>query len=122
VPVVEAPPLPVVRPAPARPAAPPAGSPPAAARDPIADLIRIGGGAPPTPPALVGKPDTRTVAAGQRALAKLGYRTAKVDGVMGPDTRLAIERFERERRIPVTGEFGGRTARELAALSGIAVE
>ncbi len=104
------------------PAAAPAPAAPAA-RDPIADLIRLGGGAPPAPPAPVGKPDaTRTVSAGQRALAKLGYISAKPDGVMGPGTRQAIERFERERRLPVTGEFSGRTARELSTLSGIAVE
>jgi peptidoglycan hydrolase-like protein with peptidoglycan-binding domain len=62
------------------------------------------------------------VAAGQRALAKLGYGSTKVDGILGPETRLAVERFERERRLPVTGELGDRTARELSALTGIPVE
>ena len=71
----------------------------------------------------MGKPDpTRTIAAGQRALVKLGYGPMKADGVMGPGTRQSIERFERERQLPVTGEFSGRTARELSALSGIPVE
>jgi peptidoglycan hydrolase-like protein with peptidoglycan-binding domain len=41
---------------------------------------------------------------------------------MGPTTRQAIERFERERKIPVTGELGARTVRELAAQSGLPVE
>jgi peptidoglycan hydrolase-like protein with peptidoglycan-binding domain len=62
------------------------------------------------------------VAAGQRALAKLGYGTMKVDGIMGPETRQALDRFERERRLPATGEFSHRTARELSTLSGIPVE
>lgn len=104
------------------PVAPVAAPPPAMVRDPIGDLIRIGGGAPPAPPALVGRPETRIVAAGQRALAKLGYGTMKVDGIIGPETRQALERFERDRRLPATGEFGDRTARELSTLSGIPVE
>jgi Putative peptidoglycan binding domain len=119
----------MTRPIPVRPAgvappaaAPSAAPPQAAIRDPIGDLIRIGGGAPLAPPALVGRPETRTVAAGQRALAKLGYGTMKVDGLIGPETRQALERFERERRLPLTGEFSDRTARELSTLSGIQVE
>jgi hypothetical protein len=111
--------------APARPP-PPVPRPPAPPpppRDPIGDLIRFGGDAPPIPPALVGHPDpARTVAAGQRALAKLGYGPMKADGVLGPGTRQAIERFERDRHLPVTGEFAGRTVRELSTLSGIPVE
>jgi hypothetical protein len=95
---------------------------PPAARDAIGDLIRLGEPAP-IPPGYVGKPEpTRLVATGQRALAKLNYLSSKSDGIMGPETRQAVERFERDRRLPVTGEFGPRTARELAAQSGIAVE
>jgi hypothetical protein len=87
----------------------------------IGDIIRNGDN-PPIPPALVGKvePDRR-VSAGQRALAKLGYGVAS-DGIMGPGTRQAIERFERDRRLPVTGEFTARTVRELTTASGISVE
>jgi hypothetical protein len=111
------------RPTAVSPAQTAAAPPPVAVRDPIGDLIRLGGGAPPTPPALVGRPDpTRTIAAGQRALAKLGYGSMKTDGLLGPETRQAIERFERDRHLPVTGEFSGRTARELSVLSGIPVE
>nr|WP_281409345.1 peptidoglycan-binding domain-containing protein [Microvirga terricola] len=77
------------------------------------------GGPVPTPPANVGKSDV--VLSGQRALAKLGYNV-KPDGVMGAGTRQAIERFEQERRLPVTGDFSPRTIRELAAASGIAVQ
>jgi hypothetical protein len=101
----------------------PAVAPPAArtaARDPIAEMIRMGGPVP-VPPANVGRPDAGdSVLAGQRALARLGY-SVKVDGLMGPGTRQAIERFEQDRRLPVTGELNTRTARELSAASGIAV-
>ncbi len=93
----------------------------AAARDPIAEMIRLGGPVP-TPPANVGRQDPGDITlAGQRALARLGY-SVKVDGMMGPGTRQAIERFQQDRKLPVTGEFNGRTARELSALSGIAVQ
>ncbi|EIM25514.1 peptidoglycan-binding domain-containing protein [Microvirga lotononidis] len=101
----------------AAPAAPPVRS---ASRDPIADMIRMGGPVP-TPPANVGRADQGdTVLAGQRALARLGY-SVKVDGQMGSGTRQAIERFEQDRRLPVTGELNARTIRELSAASGIAV-
>lgn len=101
------------------PAAPPAAR--TAARDPIAEMIRMGGPVP-VPPASVGRPDLGdTVLAGQRALARLGY-SVKVDGVIGSGTRQAIERFEQDRRLPVTGEFNARTVRELSAASGITVQ
>jgi hypothetical protein len=113
-------------------AAPPARVPQAAApaapapvrsatRDPIADMIRMGGPVP-VPPANVGRSDPGdTVLAGQRALARLGY-SVKVDGMMGSGTRQAIERFEQDRKLPVTGELSARTIRELSAASGIAVQ
>lgn len=92
------------------------------ARSSISDLIRLGE-APPIPPALVGKVEpSRLVTAGQRALAKLGYGPMKADGVLGPSTRQAIERFERDRRLTVTGNFTARTVRELTAASGLPVE
>lgn len=73
------------------------------------------------PPASVGKVEADdTVLAGQRALAKIGYGV-KVDGFYGPGTRQAIEAFERDKRLPVTGEFGPRTVRELASQAGIAI-
>ena len=102
----------------AAPAAPPQAK--TAARDPIAEMIRMGGPVP-VPPANVGRPDPGDIVlSGQRALARLGY-SVKVDGVMGSGTRQAIERFEQDRRLPVTGEFSARTVRELSSHSGIAV-
>lgn len=118
-----APPAPPARaPQAAAPAAPAAAPAPArgAARDPIAEMIRLGGPVP-VPPGNVGRPDQGDVVlAGQRALARLGY-SVKVDGLMGSGTRQAIERFEQDRRLPVTGELNARTVRELSAASGIAV-
>nr|WP_255616509.1 peptidoglycan-binding domain-containing protein [Microvirga puerhi] len=76
------------------------------------------GGPVPVPPASVGKPEADPVLLGQRALAKLGYNV-KPDGLMGSETRQALERFERDRHLPVTGEFGGRTLRELTSLAGL---
>jgi hypothetical protein len=112
-----APPARAQQPAPA--AAPPAAR--TAARDPIADMIRMGGPVP-VPPGNVGRQDPGdTILAGQRALARLGY-SVKVDGLMGSGTRQAVERFEQERRLPVTGEFNARTMRELSNASGIAVQ
>ena len=49
------------------------------------------------------------MAAAQRALTKLGYGTLKSDGAIGPGTRQAIEKFERDRRLPVTGDLNSRT-------------
>ncbi|WP_048707847.1 peptidoglycan-binding domain-containing protein [Microvirga massiliensis] len=122
----EAAPVAAPRPAPAavplpvpRPATQPARE---ARRDPIAELIRAGGEAP-IPPGFVGRPEaTLSVEQGQRALEKLGYGPLRADGIMGSATRQAIERFEKDHRLPVTGELGARTSRELANASGIAIE
>lgn len=113
---------PQARVAPVAPTAPaPAPSRAPTVRDPIGEIIRMGGPVP-TPPANVGQADSGgLVLSGQKALAKLGYGI-RADGVMGAGTRQAIERFEQDRRLPVTGEFGPRTARELSSLSGIAVQ
>jgi peptidoglycan hydrolase-like protein with peptidoglycan-binding domain len=64
----------------------------------------------------------RHVASAQRALLKLGYGPLKTDGIFGQETRQAIARFERDRRLTQTGELGPRTVRELSAQSGIRVE
>ncbi len=113
-------PAPVPAPAPSPvPASPPSRT--QTVRDPIAEMIRLGGPVP-TPPANVGRSDgADVVLSGQRALARLGYGV-KVDGMMGPGTRQAIERFEQDRHLPVTGTFNARTVRELSSLSGIAVQ
>ena len=83
-----------------------AASPETARNDPIAELIA---------------PSKRVVAI-QRALADFGYGQIKPTGVSDPDTRTAIEKFERDRRLPVTGQISDRFIRELAAMTGRPLE
>lgn len=61
---------------------------------------------------------TRRLIALQRALAQYGYGQIKPTGVVDADTRAAIEKFERERKLPVTGQPSERVARELSGLTG----
>jgi len=107
------------------PPARPAQSPPVppAKRDAIGDLLRGGEatGAVPKPADKVAEPQ-RIVSAAQRALVKAGYGPLSTDGVIGPATRAAIERFERDHRIAVTGALGPRTVKELSAAAGFVVE
>ena len=53
----------------------------------------------------------------QRALAEYGYGQLKPTGLIDRETRTAIEKFERERKLPITGQVSDRVARELAALT-----
>jgi peptidoglycan hydrolase-like protein with peptidoglycan-binding domain len=61
---------------------------------------------------------SRRVIALQRALALYGYGQIKPSGIVDAETRAAIERFERERKLPVTGQPSERVARELSGLTG----
>ena len=92
-----------------------------AARDPIADLIRSDETtASVTPKSAVAPPKPQpAVMQAQKALSKLGYGPLKADGLMGATTRAAIEKFERDRKLPVKGEAAGRTLRELAARAAL---
>ena len=65
---------------------------------------------------------SQRVLALQRALAEFGYAQIKPTGVMDLETKAAIERFERERRLPITGEVSDRVVRELASLTGRPLE
>jgi peptidoglycan hydrolase-like protein with peptidoglycan-binding domain len=73
------------------------------------------------PPAVAPVPSTR-VAAVQRALADFGYGQIKPTGVFDAGTKSAIEKFERERKLPVTGQISERLARELGAVTGRPLE
>jgi hypothetical protein len=121
---VEPAPTPPTRPLDVEAAVPPP-QPPARSqsRDPIGEMIRA---SETTASASAARPadsePQRLVASAQRALVKLGYGPLKTDGVLGQGTRQAIERFQRDRGLPGTGELGPRTARELSAQSGIRVE
>jgi len=64
----------------------------------------------------------RRVAAVQRALTEYGYGQLKPTGTVGSDTQAAIQKFERERKIPVTGQISDRLVRELATVTGRPVE
>jgi hypothetical protein len=61
---------------------------------------------------------SRRVAAVQRALTEYGYGQLKPTGTVGSDTQAAIQKFERDRKIPVTGQISDRLVRELAAMIG----
>ena len=74
----------------------------ASRKDPIAGLIA----------------SSRQLVAIQRALIDAGYGPLEANGILGPDTRAGIERFERDRRMPVTGQISERLVRELAAQTG----
>ena len=74
--------------------------------DPIADLLAA---------------NPRVVAV-QRALSNYGYGQIKPKGFYDKETRAAIERFERERKLPVTGRISERLTRELTALTGRPLE
>jgi peptidoglycan hydrolase-like protein with peptidoglycan-binding domain len=63
-------------------------------------------------------PGRQQVIAVQRALSDFGYGQIKASGVYDADTRAAIERFERERKIPVTGQISERLLRELGSMIG----
>ena len=74
--------------------------------DPIAELIA---------------PSPRILAI-QRALSDFGYGQINQTGQYDPETRAAIEKFERARRLPVTGQLSERFVRELAAMTGRPLE
>ena len=105
------------------------------AADPLANVVKTTGAAPVMPAAVPRPPATisvsshndtaailgtgpRRVAAVQRALTEYGYGQLKPTGLIGPDTKAAIVRFERERKIPATGQMNERLVRELSAMIG----
>jgi hypothetical protein len=60
----------------------------------------------------------RRVAGVQRALTEYGYGQLKPTGAVGADTQAAISKFERDRKLPVTGQMSDRLVRELTAMIG----
>jgi hypothetical protein len=67
-------------------------------------------------------PGLRRVAAVQRALTEYGYGQLKPTGTVGSDTQAAIQKFERERKLPVTGQMSDRLVRELIVVTGRPIE
>jgi hypothetical protein len=74
--------------------------------DPIADLIGSSVGSP-----------TRVMAV-QRVLAEFGYGQIKATGILDEATSVAIEKFESEHKLPVTGRLSERLLTDLAAMTG----
>jgi Putative peptidoglycan binding domain len=75
----------------------------------------------PPAPVPVATPQTvagRKIAAVQRALTEYGYGQLKPTGLIGSDTQAAITKFERDRKLPVTGQMSDRLVRELSAMTG----
>lgn len=74
---------------------------------------------PPAPiPATAQSAGARRVAAVQRTLTQYGYGQLKATGAVGADTQAAISKFEKERKLPVTGQMSDRLVRELTAMVG----
>jgi hypothetical protein len=65
---------------------------------------------------------SKRVVALQRALAEYGYGQIKPSGIVDAETQTAIEKFERERKLPITGQASDRLVRELAAMTGRPLE
>jgi hypothetical protein len=56
------------------------------------------------------------------ALADFGYGQIKPTGNLDPATSAAIEKFERDRRLPITGQMSDQFVRELAGVTGRPLE
>ena len=101
--------------------------------DPMANLVVKSTGAPAAAPANVVRPPApipataqsvgaRRVASVQRALTQYGYGQLKATGAVGADTQAAISKFERDRKLPVTGQMSDRLVKELTAMIGHPIE
>jgi hypothetical protein len=77
---------------------------------------------PPAPIPVVQITGSRRVAAVQRALTEYGYGQLKATGTLGTDTQAAIQKFERDRKLPVTGQVSDRLVRELTVMIGHPVD
>jgi hypothetical protein len=105
-------------PAAASSVATPAAKPPALAAAAPSHVMR-----PPAPiPASSQSAGARRVASVQRALTEYGYGQLKPTGAVGADTQAAITKFERDRKLAVTGQMSDRLVRELTAMTGRPIE
>jgi hypothetical protein len=101
--------------------------------DPMANLVAKSINAPAAAPSNVARPPApipsanlspagRRIAAVQRTLTEYGYGQLKPTGTIGADTQAAISKFERDRKLPVTGQMSDRLVRELTAMIGHPIE
>ena len=77
---------------------------------------------PPAPIPVPQGPAAKRIAGVQRALSEYGYGNLKITGTMGGETQSAIQKFEREHKMQVTGQVSDRLLRELGAAIGHPVE
>jgi peptidoglycan hydrolase-like protein with peptidoglycan-binding domain len=77
---------------------------------------------PPAAIPMQQSPAARRLAGVQRALSEYGYGNLKITGTMSGETQSAIQTFERQHKMPVTGQVSDRLLRELAAAIGHPVE
>lgn len=78
--------------------------------------------APPVRPATTKVPPAapkKSVMAAQRALVTLGF-VLNPDGIAGKTTRQAVERYERDRGLPVRGDLTPALMRRLSSETGVA--
>jgi hypothetical protein len=117
--------------APEKPAETTASTPPRAS-DPMTNLV-IKATTPTPAPSVVAvarppapipqqSPAARRLVGVQRALSEYGYGNLKITGTMSGETQSAIQTFERQHKMPVTGQVSDRLLRELAAAIGHPVE
>lgn len=96
--------------------------------DPMTNLVKATTSTPPSamrPPAPIPvqqSPAAKRIAGVQRALSEYGYGNLKITGAMGAETQSAIQKFEREHKMQVTGQVSDRLLRELGAAIGHPVE
>lgn len=67
-------------------------------------------------------PAGKRIASVQRTLTEYGYGQLKPTGTIGADTQHAIAKFERARKLPVTGQMSDRLVRELGAMIGHSID
>jgi peptidoglycan hydrolase-like protein with peptidoglycan-binding domain len=67
-------------------------------------------------------PPPARVLAVQRVLSEFGYGQIKTTGVFDQATKAAIEKFEREHKLPVSGKLSDRLLKELASVTGRPIE
>jgi hypothetical protein len=105
------------------------------ASDPMTNLVVKSTSAPPAPANVLRPPApipargettqsaaSKRIAAVQRALTEYGYGQLKPTGTIGSDTQAAIAKFERDRKLLVTGQMSDRVVRELSAMIGHPIE
>ncbi|HEX9213047.1 MAG TPA: peptidoglycan-binding protein [Bradyrhizobium sp.] len=102
------------------------------ASDPMTNLVKATTSAPassavavarpPAPIPVQQTPAARRLAGVQRALSEYGYGQLKLTGTMSGETQSAIQKFEREHKMQVTGQVSDRLLRELGAAIGHPVE